>query len=57
MKYQVVWSMDSTFLSAKQEVEQKVNQLSQEGWEPQGGVSVALSDSGLKIVTQAMIKK
>lgn len=57
MKYQVVEAGGLKIEDAVKRLEREVKELCSEGWEPQGGISIAVTDYQWYIVCQAMIKK
>ncbi len=54
MEYVVAYGYGRTTEDAKTELEEEVSVLIEEGWEPQGGVSIAYNECGY-IFSQAMI--
>lgn len=56
MKYCIVKGEGIPLSNALSELTEKVNQKLKEGWEPQGGVAVALTDYEWFHACQAMIK-
>lgn len=56
MKYCIVKGEGAPLSNALSELTEKVNQKLKEGWEPQGGVAVALTDYEWFYACQAMIK-
>ena len=57
MKYQVVKAGGLEIEDGVKKLEREVKELCSEGWEPQGGISIAVTDYQWYIVCQAMIKK
>ena len=55
MQYIVVCSSDWERMAIN-ELEKRVKKLCQEGWKPQGGISVAIKDNGWCFACQAMVK-
>lgn len=59
MEYKIVYVRNKTDYYANKELEEKVNELCQRGWKPQGGVSMSVWDDGnvkYTFMVQAMIK-
>ena len=57
MQYQVVCGQDSSMRCAMEELEKKVKKLCQEGWKPQGGISIAVNEEHeWYYACQAMVK-
>lgn len=56
MQYQIVICQDIYVHKALKELEQKVQKLCQEGWTPQGGISVAVKNYDWCFACQAMVK-
>lgn len=56
MQYQVVCGQDSSMADALKELEEKVKKMCQEGWKPQGGISLAVKDYDWCYACQAMVK-
>ena len=57
--YKIVAIMEPCFVDAKHSLEIQVNILMEDGWIPQGGISVAQDVNKLStyyIVSQAMVK-
>ena len=55
MKYQTVIVRGSYWWECERELNSKVNKLIEEGWEPQGGVSIAVENLA-PTLCQAMVK-
>ena len=56
MTYRVIAVGENCDDLSVMKLEKKVNDLLQQGWKLQGGVSVSKSTSGRIVMTQAMIK-
>lgn len=56
MQYKVVCGQDSKISDALETLKRKVELQCQEGWEPQGGVSIALKNYDWYYACQAMVK-
>ena len=50
MKYRIVQEWDRDLLS------EQVNRCMEQGWAPQGGVTVVLDNRGTRVYAQAMVK-
>ena len=60
MEYKIVSFLARTIDDATQNVTDKVNNLMKDGWVPQGGVSVLVSEAGYSsyyYVAQALVKE
>ena len=57
-QYKIVHAISRALCDAVKYLEKEVNELLQEGWELQGGVSVSKADNGsYSAACQAMVKK
>lgn len=56
MQYQIVCGQDSDMRYALKGLEKEVKKLCQEGWKPQGGISIASNDYDWYCACQAMVK-
>ena len=56
MQYIVVSGQSETVYEAIEELEKKVRKLCEEGWRPQGGISIAFTYFDKCVVCQAMVK-
>lgn len=56
MKYCTVHGQGNDPCDALEQLDEKVNKMLQEGWEPQGGVAVTFTDYEWFYACQALIK-
>jgi len=56
MQYKVVHWIGHDISDGMEKFESEIEELCEEGWKPQGGISISTSDSGWYDLCQAMVK-